>query len=139
MKTPEDVQRLREWVRVVGDYLAGLLGHPLLAEEMLRITRDVRTERQVRSMVRELRDHINALSPRQREQLDAFIAQRFGRSPDVDADARNRIQQILERGKIKTQEEARAVIARIDEIYADDACAEETEKLNALLGDYERP
>lgn len=48
-----------------------------------------------------------------------------------------KINRIIQRGHLKSDDEFRMLSSRVDEIYADDSKKNEVEILNKLMGDYE--
>jgi len=47
------------------------------------------------------------------------------------------MKQITQRGHLKSDDEFRLLLNRVDEIYADDGKKDEVEVLNKLMSDYE--
>ena len=56
---------------------------------------------------------------------------------DLDKKKQNKIAKILERGKIKTDDEFRMIYEHVDELCQTDGDSAMIEKLNVLLRDYE--
>ena len=56
---------------------------------------------------------------------------------DLDKKKQNKIAKILERGKIKTDNEFRMINEHVDELCQIDGNQEMIDKLNILLADYE--
>lgn len=56
---------------------------------------------------------------------------------DLDKKKQNKIAKILERGKIKTEDEFRMIYEHVDELCQTDGNSDMIEKLNVLLRDYE--
>jgi hypothetical protein len=83
-------------------------------------------------------DMAKDLSYAQKEELNAILREKFG----TDLNEQNnknykKIKRVLQRGKIKTDEEFYLLKERIDEIYEDESKSEEVDELGTLLLNYE--
>lgn len=83
-------------------------------------------------------DMAKDLSYAQKEELNAILREKFG----TDLNEQNnknykKIKRVIQRGKIKTDEEYYLLKERIDEIYDDESKREEVEELGTLLLNYE--
>ena len=72
------------------------------------------------------------------EELNRVLKERFGSDLTVYSNkGLAKIQRIIKRGRVNTDDEFRLLSNRVDEIYADDSKKDEVEVLNKLMGDYE--
>lgn len=83
-------------------------------------------------------DMAKDLSYAQKEELNAILREKLG----TDLNEQNnknykKIKRVIQRGKIKTDEEYYLLKERIDEIYDDKSKREEVEELGTLLLNYE--
>lgn len=83
-------------------------------------------------------DMAKDLSYAQKEELNAILREKLG----TDLNEQNnknykKIKRVIQRGKIKTDEEYYLLKERIDEIYDDESKREEVEELGTLLLNYE--
>jgi len=103
-------------------------------EEVIHQAFERRDLRGLRMVARDVAEWATDLSPEQQQQLDALLVSRFGRGlKDQRKDVEREIARILRRGQIETEGEYRLLMARVDEIYADESKAEELEQINRLL------
>lgn len=88
---------------------------------------------------RDVAEWATDLSPQHQQQLDELLASKFGRGlTDERKDVQKEIARVLRRGQIDTADECRLLMARADEIYADDAKRSELEKINRLLAAFQQ-
>ena len=73
--------------------------------------------------------------PKERERLNALLRSRFGQEHDkIVSNREKETARILKRGKIMNDAEGRLLLARAEEIYADESKKKELETINRLLG-----
>ena len=97
----------------------GRLATPNLFREALDAAYAARSLRALRAGVADLQQRTESLPPNEREQL----IRELGNDP---------IQAILDRGEIRTADEYRLVLSRVDEV-ADSEMTEQVDQLNTLL------
>lgn len=88
------------------------------------------------------RDHdgwIRDLPPQERKHLETLLAEQLGSAiVDTVGAERKRLQEILNRGRIRNEDEYRSVLERVEEIFTDSAAADEVHVLNEMLAEFER-
>jgi cold shock CspA family protein len=73
------------------------------------------------------------------EELNQILNDKFGEDLKKQTDGDTiKINRIIKKGKINSEDEYRLVLNRVDEIYADDSNKEEVLKLNELLATFQK-
>jgi hypothetical protein len=91
-------------------------------------------ERGLRAALRDLTQWARTLPDDRRKQLDALLEAEFGSTiADLYKPIRDKINQVLERGVIRSPAEYRLLEERASEMYDDPVSKAELDRLNALL------
>lgn len=137
----DERRELHEWCRVVLEFFNKVEASPSFSGFMETTDQVFRSgsQRQVRSVVRDLREWMEALTPKDRKRLDAILQLRFGKEwkadPVGDEDA---AQEIYHRGRVRNEEEYRILRSRLDVIPAGSESEREIAQINSLLAAFER-
>ena len=130
---------MKDWILIVHDYIFKD-DEDILEEDKLYIIKafDIGEIRGMRMAFNDTLDMAKDLSYAQKEELNAILREKFG----TDLNEQNnknykKIKRVIQRGKIKTDEEYYLLKERIDEIYDDESKREEVEELGTLLLNYE--
>lgn len=79
------------------------------------------------------------LSAKERKELNAILQKELGVTLDqIEHKRLEKIRRVVERGKIKSSNEYRLILSRVEEIYADDSKGKEVDQLNQLLRHFDR-
>lgn len=82
---------------------------------------------------------IRDLSPQEREQLQSLLAgQGAGAAVDTVMAERRRLENIVKRGRIRSEDEYHKILARVEEVFTDPAAADEVHLLNRILAEFGR-
>jgi hypothetical protein len=93
----------------------------------------------MRIMRRDDNEAIRDLSPEEQRRLKAILAEEVG--TDLDAERRaelGKIDELVRAGRIKTEDDYRLVLGRVEVIYDKPGAAEEVGRLNKLLRDFDQ-
>lgn len=137
MSSIEEMSQLRDWSVAIARFIGSIPEAASLSRQMEEVIHQAferRDLRGLRMVARDVAEWATDLSPEQQQQLDALLVSRFGRGlKDQRKDVEREIARILRRGQIETEGEYRLLMARVDEIYADESKAEELEQINRLV------
>ena len=138
-KQQKELVFMKDWILIVHDYIFKD-DEDILEEDKLYIIKafEIGEIRGMRMAFNDTLDMAKDLSYAQKEELNAILREKFG----TDLNEQNnknykKIKRVLQRGKIKTDEEYYLLKERIDEIYDDESKREEVEELGTLLLNYE--
>ena len=138
-KQQKELEIMKDWILIVHDYIFKD-DEDILEEDKLYIIKafEIGEIRGMRMAFNDTLDMAKDLSYAQKEDLNAILREKFG----TDLNEQNnknykKIKRVIQRGKIKTDEEYYLLKERIDEIYDDESKREEVEELGTLLLNYE--
>ena len=138
-KQQKELVFMKDWILIVHDYIFKD-DEDILEEDKLYIIKafEIGEIRGMRMAFNDTLDMAKDLSYAQKEELNAILREKFG----TDLNEQNnknykKIKRVIQRGKIKTDEEYYFLKERIDEIYDDESKREEVEELGTLLLNYE--
>lgn len=138
-KQQKELVFMKDWILIVHDYIFKD-DEDILEEDKLYIIKafEIGEIRGMRMAFNDTLDMAKDLSYAQKEELNAILREKFG----TDLNEQNnknykKIKRVIQRGKIKTDEEYYLLKERIDEIYDDESKREEVEELGTLLLNYE--
>jgi hypothetical protein len=140
-KSFEELSFLKEWILTITDFL--LLKYPkaetpTLMRQIVTETFEKSNLRGMRMVYKDMNELSKGLSSIDLEELNRVLKERFGSDLTVYSNkGLAKIQRIIKRGRVNTDDEFRLLSNRVDEIYADDSKKDEVEVLNKLMGDYE--
>lgn len=138
---------MKDWILIVHDYIHKDSKEPYksmyeeakiyLIEGIIKAF-EVGEIRGMRMAFNDTLDDAKDLSYAQKEELNAILREKLG----TDLNEQNnknykKIKRVIQRGKIKTDEEYYLLKERIEEIYDDEGKREEVEELETLLLNYE--
>lgn len=135
-KGSAELAYLRDWLLAVTGFIggAGFPGALEMEERIIQAAYDRGDLRGMRTIARDKREMLRLASPKERERIGEFLRLNFDRGlDDLDRDDTKEIARVLKRGRIKNDEEGRLLLARVDEIYADESKRDELERINCLL------
>lgn len=139
-KELEELSFLKEWNLVIVDYFVKVKHETFLEQCYPIITEafDNKNLRGLRMAYSDNNDMARDLLPSDLNELNQILREKFGYDLDKVNDMNlAKIKLIIKRGHIKTDDEFRLLLNRVEEIYADDNMKDEVEVLNKLMGDYE--
>lgn len=141
----DELSFMRDWMWVITDFLV----KNELSESFKEIfkgmyqaisdTFDKKNLRGMRMAYNDSNEMASSLSPSQLNELNHILREKFGFALDKVHDKfLAKINQIVQRGYLKNDDEFRLLFSRVDEIYADDSKAKEVDTLENLMADYEK-
>ena len=138
-KQQKELAFMKDFIVFIDDYIYKD-DEDILEEDKLYIIKafEIGEIRGMRMAFNDTLDMAKDLSYAQKEELNAILREKFG----TDLNEQNnknykKIKRVIQRGKIKTDEEYYLLKERIDEIYDDESKREEVEELGTLLLNYE--
>ena len=138
-KQQKELAFMKDWILIVHEYIFKN-DEDILEVDKLCIIKafEIGEIRGMRMAFNDTLDMAKDLSYAQKEELNAILREKFG----TDLNEQNnknykKIKRVIQRGKIKTDEEYYLLKERIDEIYDDESKREEVEELGTLLLNYE--
>lgn len=146
-KQQKELAFMKDWILIVHEYIHKDLEEPdksmyeeakiYLIEGIIKAF-EVGEIRGMRMAFNDTLDDAKDLSYAQKEELNAILREKLG----TDLNEQNnknykKIKRVIQRGKIKTDEEYYLLKERIEEIYDDEGKREEVEELETLLLNYE--
>ena len=138
-KQQKELAFMKDFIVFIDDYIYKD-DEDILEEDKLCIIKafEIGEIRGMRMAFNDTLDMAKDLSYAQKEELNALLREKLG----TDLNEQNnktykKIKRVLQRGKIKTDEEFYLLKERIDEIYEDESKSEEVEELGTLLLNYE--
>jgi hypothetical protein len=130
-----ELNRLRSACIAILDFVVARGNLTEIASEFRDVVEEAYNKRNLgglRTIRRDFQEWVGDLPPSARDELERGLSSIEDQAP-VD-----QLSSALGRGRILTEEEYRAVLAKIEEIYADPAALNELELLNRLLADFDR-
>ena len=139
-KKKEEVEQLRNWcltiVRFIGERGASDLFREL--ENAINKGAERGSLRGLKIVAGDLREMAGGLNAQDQEKLDAIMLERFGRGlREENRMFQREVARILKRGAIKDPDEYRLLVARADEIHADDSKRGEFDRINELFAAFD--
>lgn len=138
-KQQKELAFMKDWILIVHAYIFKN-DEDILEVDKLCIIKafEIGEIRGMRMAFNDTLDMAKDLSYAQKEELNAILREKFG----TDLNEQNnknykKIKRVIQRGKIKTDEEYYLLKERIEEIYDDEGKREEVEELETLLLNYE--
>lgn len=129
---------MHDWCMVTLDYLAEVSPN---AREMGQAVSAALAKGDVKGLrmcVSHLREWVSYAPPAFRQRLHERLLATVGHGLyEVDLAREKRLASIVKRGRIATDDEARLMEGRVDEIYADDDKQAELNQINDLLLEYD--
>jgi len=142
--TEADLKQLQDWCATVVGFIkanAGPQFKPIAVILELAISEEYEKAslRGLKQINDDLRAWAKGFSPKQQRELDELLHASVGRGlMEGQRLFERQVNAILKRGRIKSEDEARLLLERADEIYTDDEKKIEMKKINRLLAGYER-
>jgi len=138
----DEFEYIKSWCLLIVKYLAEKSPNALMDEfknSITNLTDTKKSLKQLKILKRDLTEWARGLSKDDFQELNNLLYDTF---KDNLEDSSNisitEVNDILQRGKIKNDDEFRLLIARIDEIYANESNRAELEIINKLLAEYEK-
>lgn len=136
-KKEADSRRVRDWIVAILEFMIKVEPDSIALRDLRKTTHDAYSESDVRglkSIAGELPNFFKILSPANRSELDRKLHDLFGYGLEVESQRRQkRIERVLTRGAIESEEDYRLVEERVEEICEKESLKNEAEELNELL------
>jgi hypothetical protein len=98
-----------------------------------------RNLRGLKMIARDLTEWAKRLPSEKRKQVDDLLRSKLGKGLAADARSESaKVQRVLEKGEIETEDDYRTLLGRADSIYADESKRDELERINAVLAKYHK-
>ena len=143
-KALDELSFMRDWNWVIVDFLVKNENEEVFKElfkelhQIISITFDKKDLRGMRMIYNDNNEMARGLSQDKQSELNQILKEKFGFSLERAHDLNlAKINQILQRGYLKNDDEFRLLLSHTDEIYADSSKKKEVETLENLMADYE--
>lgn len=140
----DELSFMRDWNWVIVDFIVKNENEEVFKElfkglhQIISITFDKKNLRGMRMMYNDNNEMVRSLSQDKQSELNQILKEKFGFSLERVHDLNlAQINQILQRGYLKNDDEFRLLLSHTDEIYADSSKKKEVETLENLMADYE--
>ena len=139
-KKIEELLFLKEWNCTVIDYFIKKEADPLFKQfhQVIIESFNKNNIKGLKTAYTDNNDMARDLPPSDLNELNQILREKFGYDL-TKANDQNlaKIKRIVQKGHLKTDDEFRLLLNRVDDIYADDNMKDEVEILNKLMHDYE--
>lgn len=136
----EELSFMKNWNWVIIDFFVRKKYGDTI-ELLFQVNSDTFERKDLRGMrmiYKDYNDMTTDLTPNDQSELNQILKDKFGFDlSNVNDKNLKKIQQIIHRGHLNSDEEFRLLSNREDEIYADDSKKDETATLQKLMKDYE--
>lgn len=140
-KSLDEIALLKEWVLTITIFFR--LKYPqnetfVEINQIVVETSEKSDLRGMRFIYKDMNEWAKGLSHDYLNELNLILREKFGYDL-TKANDQNlaKIKRIIQRGHLKTDDEFRLLLNRVNDIYADDSMKDEVEVLNKLMNDYE--
>ncbi len=138
----DDFEYIKGWCLFVVQYLTEKSPNVLMGEfknNIKGLTNSKKSLRQLKTLKKDLTEWARGLSEDDIHELNNLLSENFEENlEDVNFKSLTEVKHIVKRGKINNEDEFRLLMARVEEIYADDTKKAELENINKLLADYDK-
>jgi hypothetical protein len=141
-KVQKELEELHAWIRAIADYVKAVDPPPAFVELERAIDATLQRGdlRGMKSIARFMTDMARAGSSEQVQQLDRQLRSKFGKGlREASAADLKRVENILQKGRVESEEDYHILMARVDEICSDASKKEEVEQINAILAQHDDP
>lgn len=143
-KALDELSFMRDWNWVIVDFIVKNENEEVFKElfkelhQIISITFEKKDLRGMRMMYNDNNEMTKSLSQDKQSELNQILKEKFGFSLERTHDLNlAQINQILQRGYLKNDDEFRLLLSHTDEIYADSSKKKKVETLENLMADYE--
>lgn len=139
-KALDELSFMRDWNWAIVDFLVKNENGEVFKElhQIISTTFDKKDLRGMRMIYNDNNEMAKGLSQDKQSELNLILKDKFGFSLERGHDLNlAQINQILQRGCLKNDDEFRLLLSHTDEIYADSSKKKEVETLENLMADYE--
>ena len=143
-KALDELSFMRDWNWAIVDFIVKNENEEAFKEifkelhQIISITFEKKDLRGMRMMYNDNNEMVRGLSQDKQSELNQILKEKFGFSLERAHDLNlAQINQILQRGYLKNDDEFRLLLSHTDEIYADSSKKKEVEILENLMADYE--
>lgn len=143
-KALDELSFMRDWNWVIVDFIVKNENEEAFKEifkelhQIISITFEKKDLRGMRMMYNDNNEIAKSLSQDKQSELNQILKEKFGfnleRAHDLNL---AQINQILQRGYLKNDDEFRLLLSHTDEIYTDSSKKKKVETLEDLMADYE--
>lgn len=139
-KASDELSFIRDWIWVIVDFLVKNESGEIFKEmyQVISDTFDRKNLRGMKMMYNDTNEMARGLSQDKLRELNQILREKFGFGLERDHNIiLAKINQILQRGYLKNDDEFRLLLSQSEEIYADNSKKKEVETLENLMVDYE--
>ena len=139
-KASDELSFIRDWIWVIVDFLVKNESGEIFKEmyQVISDTFDRKNLRGMKMMYNDTNEMARGLSQDKLRELNQILREKFGFGLERDHNIiLAKINQILQRGYLKNEDEFRLLLSQSEEIYADNSKKKEVETLENLMVDYE--
>lgn len=133
-----ELDLLKNWCLTIVNFLIELDGEsPIFSElkSVINKSYDVKNLKALRHCKKDINEWARGIPIQETSKLNILLLEKFGESLEV---SKRKIELILKKGKINSQEEYNILLNKVEDIYDKDGKENEIETLNKLLAQYEK-
>lgn len=141
-KQAEELEHIKEWCHTIISFLTKIGGESPIFTQYKDVINDSYQKQNLKGLrycLKDVNEWSKGLAKKDMDELNTILESKFGSNlDDANNKALKKINNIVKRGKINSEDEFRLLTTRVDEIYANDKNKTELESINKLLADYEK-